>query len=180
MRIQFISHSIENVPTAKGSYNKMMVTFKNLESNKVEVKQIMDFASADVYKRLETAEKNDLFVIDLEKKPGKDGKSYWTWVGIHRDDGTAPAPVETPVAAAGNTVKGSTWDEKNKLDRDRFEFDKEKQALIIRQSCLSSAVDLMKDHGKQPDVQAVLEVAKQFEVWVWARGVDGLSEDIPV
>lgn len=176
MRIQFISGNVENVPTAKGSYNKLMVTFKNLDSGKVEVKQVMDFASPEVYKRLTSATTNELFVIDLEKKPGKDGKEYWTWTGIHRDDGVAPTPVETPVAAKGV----NTYAEKNALDRERFEFDKEKQALIIRQSCLSSAVDLMKDHGKQPDVQKVLDVAKQFELWVWARGVADLTEDVPV
>lgn len=176
MRIQFISGNVENVPTAKGSYNKLTVTFKNLDSGKVEVKQIMDFASPEVYKRLTTATTNELFVIDLEKKPGKDGKEYWTWTGIHRDDGVAPTPVETPVAAA----KGNTWAEKNELDKERFQFEKDKQPVIVRQSCIGYAVALCKDQGKKPTVQEVLDIAKQFEVFVWARGTADLSEDVPV
>jgi hypothetical protein len=178
MRIQFISQNVENVPTANGGYNKMSVTFKNLENNKVEVKQVMDFASPNVYKRLVEAKTNDLFSIDLEKKPGKDGKSYWTWTDIHRDDGTAPAPVETPVATTA--AKGGTWDEKNKLDRERFDFEKDKQALIIRQSCLSNAVLFVKDQGKKPTVAEVLELSAQFENYVWAKGIAGMTDDVPV
>lgn len=170
MRIQFISQSLENVPTAKGSYDKMTVTFKNLANNKVEVKNLMSFGTPkEVWERLVSAQKNDAFSITTEK----DAKGYWQWKELARDDGEVPAAVETP-------KKMGTWDEKNKLDKERFDFDKQKQHLIIRQSCLASAVELVKDHGKQPDVQAVLEVAKQFETWVWASGVADLNDDVPL
>ena len=169
MRIQFISQSLETVPTAKGSYEKMTVTFKNLANNKVEVKNLMSFGTPkEVWDRLAGAQKNENFSITTEK----DAKGYWQWKELARDDSPAPDPVETP-------KKVGTWDEKNKLDKERFDFDKTKQHLIIRQSCLSSAVELLKDHGKQPDVETVLNVAKQFETWVWASGVADLSNDIP-
>lgn len=173
MLIQFISQSIENVPTQKGSYDKMMVTFKNVASKKVEVKTILSFAvPKDVWERLVSAQKDEVFNVTTEK----DAKGYWQWTEVARS--TDPIPeTETPkVAVAG---KVNTYDEKNKLDRERFEFDKTKQELIIRQSCLSSAVELCKDHGKQPSVDQVITVAMQFETWVWGRGVAALTDDIP-
>jgi len=179
VRIQFISSIDEHVATAKGGYDKLTVTFKNLDNGgKLEVKPIMSFVAPDVFNRLKDAKRDDLFNITTEKKPGSDGKSYWTWTEIHRDDGTAPEPVVTPASApAGKT---NTYAENNEINRERLAFDREKQPLIIRQSCLSSAVDLLKDHGKQPDVAKVLEVAAAFENYVWARGVAGITDDVPL
>jgi len=178
MRIQVIGVSDEKVATAKGGYQKLTVTYKNLENNKVEVKAVMSFVVPDVYERLKAAQQNELFAIDQEKRPGSDGKSYWTWTAVHRDDGAAPAPVETPVAATA--AKGGTWDQKNQLDRERFEFEKDKQALIIRQSCLAAAVALCKDQGKKPTVEDVLETSARFENYVWAKGIAGMTDDVPV
>ena len=45
MNISFIVMDVENVPTQKGSYNKGVVTYKNLATNKVEVKTILDFSN---------------------------------------------------------------------------------------------------------------------------------------
>jgi len=166
------------VATANGGYQKLTVTFKNLDSGKVEVKSIMSFASPDVYNRLKDAVQNETFQIEQEKRPGKDQKLYWTWTAIHRDDGAVPAPVGTPTAAAGKPQ--GTWDVKNQLDRERFDFEKDKQVRIIRQSCLSNAVLLCKDQGKKPTVAEVLEIAAQFENHVWAKGIAGMTDDVPL
>lgn len=178
MRIQVIGTSNEHVATAQGGYDKLTVTYKNLENNKVEVKPVMSFASPDAYARLKDAAQNETFQIEQEKKPGKDGKLYWTWTTVHRDDGAVPAPVATPAVAAGKPQ--GTWDAKNQLDRERFDFEKDKQALIIRQSCLSNAVLFCKDQGKKPTVAEVLEISAQFENYVWAKGIAGMTDDVPV
>ena len=177
MRIQVISTMSENVPTANGGYNKLTVTFKNLDSGKVEVKSnIMDFKYPDVFNRLKDAAQNDLFQVKLEKVKGKDGKDYWTWTGVDRDDGTAPEPVAsnrqsgTPAVSAPAT-RGSTYEtaEERAL----------RQLLIVRQSSLAQAVLFVKDQGKKPTLDEVLELATKFDEWVWNKGVAGMSSDIP-
>jgi hypothetical protein len=179
VRIQVIAPpSEEYVDKGNGKgYNKLTLTFKNFKPDgkaPVEAKSIMDFANKEVYDRLKAAKTNDMFQIKLEKVNG-----YWNWTEVHRDDGEAPVEVAKAPAQATTGVKVNTYEDKNKLDRERFEFDKEKQKLIIRQSCLASAVDLCKDHGKQPDPAQVIGIAAEFENYVWGRGVAGITNDIP-
>lgn len=178
MRIEFIGSAEEQVVNGDKKYNKLTVTYKNLSDpkQKIEVKNLVDFATdKDIYSRLTKANRGEAFQVDTEKK-----NNFWQWVGLHRDDGAIPPPVATPTAATGTPVKTNTYEKNNEIQVERLAFDKEKQALIIRQSCISSAVDLCKDHGKQPDVEAVIRVARQFEDFVYGRGVADMADDVPV
>ncbi len=125
------------------SYDKLTVTYKD-QDNKVASKQLFSFTAKDVYQTLLKAEKGDTFSIDMEKENG-----YWTWKAVHRQDGTVKS--ETTV----NTYKPSY-----ETAEDRAK----KQIYIIRQSSISSAVELLKDHGtpEERSPEAVLAVAKQF------------------
>jgi hypothetical protein len=178
VRIEFFSSAEEQVVNGDKKYNKLTVTYKNLSDpkQKVEVKNLVDFAvDKDIYSRLKSSAKGDVFQVDTEKK-----NNFWQWVGLHRDDGSVPPPVETPRAATGAPVRANTYEKNNEIQVERLAFDKEKQALIIRQSCIASAVDLCKDHGKQPNPDQVIEVAKAFENYVYGRGVEALADDVPV
>lgn len=167
MRIQYLNNVVEEVSKGGKSWNKMSATYKNLDNGKVEVKGFVDFATDQaVWDRLKKANKDEVFVVDTEK----DEKGYWKWAGIHRDDGPVPA---SPVAEASKAATG-TWADKNALDRERFEFEKSKQQLIIRQSCLSSAVGLAKNHTE------ALAIADVFVDWVNQAGMAGLTDDVPV
>ena len=71
-----------------------------------------------------------------------------------------------------------------------------RQVLIVRQSSLSSAIELLKTDKKSPTVPEVLQVAKQFEAYVFGNDdpfgleskepvnklptVDDLEDDIPM
>lgn len=172
LRIQVIGTAEEYVSKGDGKgYNKLTVTYKNLATSppKVEVKNIMDFANQAVYDKLKGVAKDAVLQVTSEKI-----NNFWNWTEVHRDDGPAPEATATPVSKVVAGTKAGSWDEKNALDREKFEFDKTKQTLIIRQSCLSSAVALL-PKGNPDDV---LTVAEQFEMWV--NRDEGHADDIPV
>lgn len=168
MKITLVGSSVEWIdkPDNKsGGYNKMTVTYKTISKDgkpKVEVKSIMDWAYPMVFKTLSEANPGDAFDVKIEKI-----NNFWNWTDIKKDDGSSTHEPEAPKIGGGYPVKSTnTYAEKNELDRERFAFDKLKQPLIVRQSCLSSAVDLCKDHGSQPDTAKVLAVAQEMFDWV--------------
>ena len=158
--IQIIDVTIDDVASGKSTYKVMTVAFKNLAANKVDAKKIMSFAAdKGVWEILSKATKGDTFSVDEEK----DAKGFWQWTAIHRQDGT-PRPAATPTP-----TKPSYETPEERANR---------QVLIVRQSSLASAVELCKDHGKQPNPDEVIKVAKQFEAYVFGTGIDALTNDL--
>lgn len=156
--------SVENtfVPTAKGGYNKLEVAYKNLTTNKVESKILMSFGlTAGAYKALADSKANDMFWIESEKKPGNDGKEYWTWLTVAQTPpagGTAMAESQQ-TKATGFPVK-STYETPEERAK--------KQVYIVKQSSLSAAIALLSVGAKAPPKeQDVIEVAQKFVDWVF-------------
>jgi len=104
----------------------------------------------------------------------KDG-NFWVWSSVEEADGSSPR-----AATSGGEGKpnGSTgyWDEKFNLDKERFAFDKEKQPLIVRQSCIGYAVDYLKTAAPNAAVDDVLDVARRFESYVFSSGAEELKD----
>lgn len=180
MDIKIIHVEVTDVPkkTGKGSYKQAHVTYENLTFNgKTDGRKLMDWATpAEVWTAMANASHGDMFRITYEKNERgfNDWKVAQAISAVEAvQDMITESPAKTPAAtraAKGEKVSG-TWDEKNKLDRERFEFDKVKQGLIIRQSSLSTAVAFVQtapNLGKLGGVtcQDVIEVAKQFEAYV--------------
>ncbi len=178
MDIKIIDVTVTEVPkkVGQGTNKQMSCTFENLTfGGKTDGKKLFDWAvPKEVWAALEGAKKGDIFSIETKKND----KGFIDWLSVAAKDAVdyvaeaaaAPARARTPAQtrqAQGEKVS-STWDEKNKLDRERFEFDKEKQALIIRQSSLSTAVAYLALPGcDQPAVvQDVINIAKNFEQYV--------------
>lgn len=75
----------------------------------------------------------------------------------------------------------------NNRDFETKEERQQKQIYIVRQSSISSAIDLLKTEKKVPNVFEVLDVARQFEQYVFGGKVDGgigsvdaaLVDDLP-
>ena len=178
MRIEFIGSAEEQVVNGDKKYNKLTVTYKNLSDpkQKIEVKNLVDFATdKDIYSRLTKANRGEAFEVDTEKK-----NNFWQWVGLHRYDGAIPPPVATPTAATGTPVKTNTYEKNNEIQVERLTLEREKQPQIIRQSCIGYAVTFCKDQGKKPTVEEVLSVARQFEDFVYGRGIADMADDVPV
>lgn len=105
----------------------------------------------DLYKQIEDLEIGCTYEVRLEK----DG-DYFQWVGIEKVEGVAPQSKVT------SSTGGNQWADKNALDRERFEFEKQKQILIIRQSMVAAAVNLDPD----ATVQEVIALTEQLVNYV--------------
>lgn len=159
-------------------YQQMTVTHKT-QFGKTEAKKLLSFVTGkDVWDRLKDSKKDDCFEIGREKT--EDGK-FWNWVEIAKIAELEEIQSTTKNHAA---PAGNTYAEKNALDKERFEFEKTKQPLIIRQSCIGYAVAYMAafNKGTTWTPTQVLEVAIEFEDYVKRGvlgGIDSLSNDIP-
>lgn len=154
----------------KGKSNRLVCTHKDLTSGKVDGKQLVEFyTDKTVWSTLASAKPGDVFSVEREKNEA----GFWEWKSLSRQDGVvAPQTVATATKQARSTYE--TPEERSA-----------RQVMIVRQSSIASAVDLCKDHGKQPDPEQVIKVAKMFEAYVLdipnkEPGVAGLLEDVPL
>ena len=161
MKIKIIAVEAANAKTKAGKdYKFLEVTYKNLSfDNKTETKKVMPFGSKEVFKELENAGAGDVFTLLREK----DNDGFWQWIGISAGDvelETTTAPTATAAPKAGGAVAAKST----------FETPEErakKQVYIVRQSSLSSAIDLLKTEKKAPTVAEVIAVAQQFTDYVF-------------
>lgn len=177
MNIRIVAIEKVTKQSKKGtSYVELNVTFRNLDTGRVDAKKVMSFASKEVYNMLAEAQPNDVFEVKSEKQG-----NYWEWVSIARSS----APVDAPSPSAGRSA----------APRSNFETPEERakrQVLIVRQSSLSSAVAAMVPGAKSPLKAAeVIAMAKEFESYVFGEEVvspveelkepdiASMSEDIP-
>ena len=109
----------------------------------------------DLYKQIEDLEIGCTYEVRLEK----DG-DYFQWVGIEKVVGVAPQSKVT------SSTGGNQWADKNALDRERFEFEKQKQILIIRQSMVAAAVNLVNGLGGDLSEEGVIQIAEYFTNYI--------------
>jgi hypothetical protein len=159
--IEIIDVEYADVPkkSGKGTYGKLTVTHKT-DEGKVEAKSVMDFATPkEVFQRLRTAIKGDCFSVICEK----DDNGYWIWT--EADTQTAMPTKQAP-ATPPSRSNYETPEERAK-----------RQVYIIRQSSISSAVELLKGSAATPEM--VITVARKFENYVMALGIEDLESDVP-
>lgn len=155
--IEVIKTKDTHFPNAKGGYNILEVTYKNLSSGgKVEGKKLMSFGDyAHVYKAALDWEEDQQVTLESQKIAGRDGKEYWTWVNII-DNGekevVATKSVKEDGAKAVNPTK-QTWVP-----------DEVKQRMIVRQSSLAQAVNWEKENGAT--LEDVFATAERMFNWV--------------
>lgn len=156
MQIKVVAVELSTVPTAKGSYQTAEVTYKNVSfDNKVETKKLMSFTFKNVFDTLKTAQAGDTFTISR----AKNDKGYWDWTDI-------AAGNAAPATAGDKEVTKST-----PVTKSSFETAEErakKQIYIVRQSSISAAIETLKTDKKNPTVEEVIAVAKQYEAYVFA------------
>lgn len=142
------------------------MAFKNLTfGGKVEGKKLMGFGGGKpAYDVLLNASTGEVYEVTTNKNPA----GYIDWIAAVKSEGGAapgPAPSRTAPTNVGNT-SGSTT-----TTRSTYETPEErakKQVYIVRQSSLSSAIDLLSVGSKSsPDVEKVIETAKRFEDFVF-------------
>lgn len=153
MKLSIITVNTTTKTTANGKpYQVAEVVYKNLESNKVENKNITSYSK--VFKGVSEAAAGQVFLVKSEK----DDKGYWQWVSFDRQMGEA-AEVKTSAAVPAKT--GGNWETSEERAK--------KQVYIVKQSSLSNAIALLSVGAKTPpNVDQVLLVAQQFTDWVFA------------
>ena len=176
--IEIINVQSSTKPTAKGSYTMLDVAFKRLDTGKIEGKKIMSFTNKEVFSTLNKATQGQQFTVTSEKN---EKTTYWDWTAV---DILGEAPTAAPTAQPAS--KGFT------SPKSTYETPEERaarQVLIVRQSSLSSAIDLLKNEKKPPSVEEVLRTADVFANWVFQKNVNleqpdtgfgDMDDDIPL
>jgi hypothetical protein len=171
MLINIVDVGSPNTHAAKNgrSYQSIEVTYKN-EQGQVANKKLMSFSNPSVFNYIKELTKG----AQVNVTTTKDANGYWQWTGIG-GDGSVATPESKP--ATGGRVTGSNYETKEERAA--------RQVYIIRQSSLSTAVDLL---GQGSKVADVIATAKEFEAYVFAKesnptkevNFDDLEDDIPV
>lgn len=167
MNITILSIDITTVPTAKGSYQKATVAYKNNTfQGKVEGKTLMSFgATKDAFAVLTTAQPGTSWEVSVIKND----KGYNDWVKM----------VEGGAVTTSESAAPSRSTPAPKSNYETSEERAQRQILIVRQSSLSSAVSALTPGAKSPlKAEEVIALAAQFEGYVFGRGATGF-EDIP-
>jgi len=169
MLINIVDVGAPNTHAAKNgrSYQSIEVTYKN-EQGQTQSKKLMSFSNPTVFNHIRDLTKGDALNVTTEK----DANGYWQWTGIGGDNTVAETKQATP--ATGGRVTGSNYETKEERAA--------RQVYIIRQSSLSTAVELLGTGSKVTDVIAT---AKEFEAYVFSKatGIDAINEledDIPL
>ena len=170
MQISIINVANQTVPTSKGSYQALEVTYKEVAGGKVASRKIMSFVndSKPAFEALSSASNGEVFTISMVKQPGKDGKDYWVWTNATKGAANATGSTVSPVPTTGGATQAKgNWETTEERAK--------KQVYIIRQSSLSTAVAALSVGSKAaPKDTDILALAKKFEDYVF----DGLTGNI--
>ncbi len=150
------------------TFQQLEVAYKN-EQGQPQLKKLISFSNPNVYKAAKDWVKGDVVNVTTVKN---EKTGYWDWVGLEGDG--AVAETKPASASTGARVTGSNYETKEERAA--------RQVYIIRQSSLSTAVELL---GQGKSVDEVINVAKQFEAYVFSKASavndsNDLQDDIPV
>lgn len=174
MQIQIIATSVETKATAKGSYQILEATYKNLTyQGKTESKKIMSFgANGPAFKALADAQPGSTWEVTVVKN----AQGYNDWTSVQPATGTA-APA-APNKVTNNSAPAA---------RSSYETPEERaqrQVLIVKQSSLGHALTLLCTGAKSaPKLEEVLDTAQKITDFVFGvqktdPGASGF-EDMP-
>lgn len=181
MNITILSVDIKTIPTAKGSYQKAEVAYKNNTfQGKVEGKSVMSFgATASTFKVLSAAQSGETYDVEIIKND----KGYNDWVGMTLAVAGAPAASQAPSQAyAGNgTINKAVSAAPVRSSYESAEERAAKQVFIVRQSSLSAAINTLSLGAKKLEPAAVMVLAQAYTDFVFGKAPAGPTgfEDLP-
>lgn len=147
----------------KGKYSILTIDYKDLGQDKTSTKKVVSFAHPEVYDTLKSAARDQFFEVIAEK-----GEKYWEWVAVSASDGsnsTTEAPTQNSHVTAGYKSNYETPEERQK-----------KQLYIIRQSCLSNAVNTLTSNVDPVNVKITAQDYIDFVI----NGLEATeTDDIP-
>jgi hypothetical protein len=149
------------------SYQEIEITYKT-ENGQVSNKKLMSFSNPSVFNHIKGLGKGEVVNVTTVKN----AKGFWDWTGIgNEEDAPASTQSKPATAQAGGRVTGSNYETKEERAA--------RQILIVRQSSISSAVELVAATSTEPStVENVIAIAKQFEEYVFDQE-NNTDEDVP-
>ncbi len=183
MRIEIINVQAATKPTKTGkTYVQLDVAYKNLtREGKIEGKKIMPFQNPDVHANLQKATMGQVFEVTTVKEG-----EYWQWSNVQEVAKGGNMEPQTSAASSGYASKGTP------SPKSTYETPEERaarQRLIVRQSCLSNAVETLKVDKKGVDTTEALKLAERYVGWVFGEeakvdvpdvGFDYMEDDVPL
>jgi hypothetical protein len=168
MLINIIDVGAPNTHAAKNgrSYQSLEVTYKD-EQAQTKTKKLMSFSNPSVFNHIKNLGKGDAVNVVTTK----DDNGYWQWTAIGGDAVTQES-TSKPAAAGVNRTTGSNYETKEERAA--------RQVYIVRQSSISAAVSTLTVGAKSaPTADSVIELAKQFEAYVFAKEPEKTAANIP-
>ena len=183
MRIEIINVQAATKPTKTGkTYVQLDVAYKNLtREGKIEGKKIMPFQNPDVHANLQKATMGQVFEVTTVKEG-----EYWQWSNVQEVAKGDSVEQQTSAASSGYASKGTP------SPKSTYETPEERaarQRLIVRQFCLSNAVETLKVDKKGVDPTEALKLAERYVGWVFGEEAkvdvpdvdfDSMEDDVPM
>ena len=153
IRIKVIAVELASVPTQKGSYQTLDVTYKNQDfGDKTETKKVMSFTFKEVFNALKDAKSGDTFTINRVKND----KGYW----ILRSELTPPS-----------FIKNKTIEGVEKLQDRKYEYQNLVQentnTNIKISSTFRDATLFTTTFCKKEDDKEIKEYWLKIRKWLW-------------
>lgn len=173
IEIQDVSRSDSTGKNGK-SYGVLQVAYRS--DGKLQEKKLMSFSNPQVFKHIEGLKKGDSVNVKTEK----DGNGYWQWTAIESESSSPPTKTGAISTQAGAVrVTGNTYETPEERAI--------KQKYIVRQSSLTTAIQILGVGAKTLDKQAVIGLAAELEDWVFrvdlpkvaTTSIEEMEDDIP-
>ncbi len=166
--IQVLSANHSTGKSAKGTvYQIVELAYKDMEQGKVASKKIFSF-NKHIFNEAVKAQAGNTYEVAMQK-----GEQYWEWVTMKWVGGVdqASSPTGfTPQTTQGTFNGGSSKPTPVKTTYETPEERAARQVLIVRQSSLSTATNLLLAGAKSPpSTEAVLGLAQQLTDWVFGN-----------
>jgi hypothetical protein len=163
MQVNIVNVNVENVVKGRSRYSKATVQYT--WNGEARSQSIMSFSNPSVFKEVQ-----ELVGQTVEVETGKNDAGFTEWRSIKRvgDAGSAQQGVPAATGAPATRVSGSNYETRDERAA--------RQVLIVRQSSLGAAVESLTPGAKAAlDPKAVIEVAKQFEEYVFATNEEDVA-----
>lgn len=164
MQIEFISASFEQVPgkAGKTGYGKATVSYK--AGGQARTQSVMSFSNPAVYSYLEGCQTGDL----LEVVVTKNAAGYNQWASIDKSENTEAQVSTSPTKETPSKLTTTTYAAR---DFEGKEERAQRQALIVRQSSLSNAINMLTVGSEvSPPVDSVFSLADSLVAYVYNVG----------
>jgi hypothetical protein len=165
-------------PVAVKKYQTIDVAYKS--NGKVAGKKLMSFTYPQVFKDIQSFKRGDL----VEVTSVKEGE-YWQWTEVKKADANSQA------APAEANVGGASAPRNFGAAKSTYETPEEravKQRLIVRQSSLSNAIEVLTTGAKvPPSTGDIVGLAEEFVAFVYEgtareiaeQAIQDMKDDIP-